>query len=111
MTNRRFTGGLGGTTAGPGTGNGGMTCGSPPEPGAGALLDRDCIFSFQPSGPRYNCGVASTVKTLNECQRLSPHGQKFIFFRTIGTDIAPQPGRAKSLDGVKNRYGVAEIPG
>src|ERR1035437_6577001 len=89
MATRRFAGCLGGTTAGPGTGESGIPCGSPPEPGMGALLERDCIFSFQPSGPRYNCGIASTVKTLNEGQRLSPPGQKFIFFRTADTDIIP----------------------
>jgi hypothetical protein len=38
------------------------------------------FFSFQPSGTRYNCGVASTVKTMQESQRLSPAGQKFTFF-------------------------------
>jgi hypothetical protein len=38
------------------------------------------FFSFQPSGTRYNCGVASTVKTMHERQRLSPVGQKFTFF-------------------------------
>ena len=45
------------------------------------------FFSFQPSGPRYNCGIASSVKTLNERQRLSPLDQKFVFFRTAGTEI------------------------
>src|ERR1035437_450655 len=84
MATRRFAGPLGGTTAGPGPGKGGIPCGSPPEPGAGALLEKDCIFSFQPSGPRYNCGIASTVKTLNECQRLSPPRPKVHFFSDTG---------------------------
>ena len=99
MATRRFAGCLGGTTAGPGTGRGGIPCGSPPVPGAGALLEKDCIFSFQPSGPRYNRGVASTVKTMDACQRLSPGGQKFIFFG----QLAPILGRSGPST-VEKRY-------
>jgi hypothetical protein len=55
----------------------------------GRCLRKIAFFSFQPSGPRYNRGIASTVKTLNERQRLSPPGQKFTFFRIAGTDIVP----------------------
>jgi len=47
----------------------------------GRYLRKMTFFSFQPSGPRYNCGVASTVKTICERQRLSPASQKFTFFR------------------------------
>jgi hypothetical protein len=46
----------------------------------GRCLREVAFFSFQPSGTRYNCGVASTVKTMHERQRLSPVGQKFTFF-------------------------------
>jgi hypothetical protein len=62
-------------------------------------------------GPVTTVGGASTVKTLNERQRLSPEGQKFTFFRITGTDIVPEPGSAKSPYGVKNRYAVAEMHG
>src|SRR5271157_44059 len=86
MATRRFAGPLGGTTAGPGTG----TSGSPPVPGAGALLEKDCIFFLPAQWAPLQLWCCFNGEDDVRVPKVIARRPKVHFFQTLGTDIGAE---------------------
>jgi hypothetical protein len=87
MATRRFAGPLDGTTAGPGAGKGGIPCGSPPEPGAGALLERDCIIFLPAQWAPLQLWCCFNGEDDERGAKVIASRPKVHFFQTGSTDI------------------------
>src|ERR1035441_728610 len=83
MATRRLAGPLGGTTEGPGTGR----SGSPPVPGAGALLERGCIFFLPAQWNPLQLWCCFNGEDDARAPKVIAGRPKVHFFRTVGTDI------------------------